>query len=357
LEAIIKPFQLAIAAQLIDNYKGDMPFATYFTAQCKLHPNWGSRDRKIYRQACYAFFRLGFAAKQGTTQNNILLALQGAEEIIGQIDTRSVFPDNKLVSPMIVFEDWVKGLMTQKPVYLSLVKGKEDKVKSMLEERGIPYDTLNENCLRIGPNANCNDITDMGLAWIMDISSQEAAGKVRINAGDEVWDCCSGAGGKALFLTNKYGNDIKLTCSDSRFTILNNLKERFYKCGLAMPHTELCDLTSPFQLSKKFDHVIADVPCSGSGTWGRTPENITRTDHAKVLFYSKLQRAIIENAGKNLARGGRLHYITCSVFSEENELNTSYFVNKAGMKPIRMEYINICGKESDWLFYSELEKL
>ena len=67
-----------------------------------------------------------------------------------------------------------------------------------------------------------------------------------------------------------------------------------------------------------FDVVVADVPCSGSGTWYRTPEHFSHFDYAKLSEYADRQKSIVQNALPFLQKGGKFYYITCSVFSVEN---------------------------------------
>ncbi len=357
METIIKPFQLAIAAELIRNYSGKVPFTSYFNEQCKQHKNWGSRDRKTYRQACYAYFRLGHASDNGTIENNIQLGLQSAEAIASQLDLKTIFPAHQKISKSIDLNKFLMDLLEQKPVYLVVLNNAQNDINTALESNGIPYNYINPSCIRVNANANCNGIIENGWASIMDQASQMAADLIKIEPGSEVWDCCSGAGGKALFITNKFKTTFKLTCSDARFSILENLKKRFQTAQMPMPHIELCDLKEPFQLNKKYDVIVADVPCSGSGTWGRTPEMIKQTDAEKISFYSELQRNIVQNAIKNLKTGGTFYYITCSVFEIENEKNTDFFAKKLGLKLIHQQYIHSTETPCDYLYFAEFKQV
>ncbi|MDG1046379.1 MAG: hypothetical protein P8P81_07220, partial [Bacteroidia bacterium] len=67
-----------------------------------------------------------------------------------------------------------------------------------------------------------------------------------------------------------------------------------------------------------FDTIIADVPCSGSGTWFRTPEHFMNFDYDSIDDFTSRQKAIIENAFPFLKTGGVFYYMTCSVFEDEN---------------------------------------
>ena len=68
----------------------------------------------------------------------------------------------------------------------------------------------------------------------------------------------------------------------------------------------------------QFDLIIADVPCSGSGTWGRTPEQLLYFEKESVSRYASLQKKILSSVSSSIKSGGYLLYITCSVFKKEN---------------------------------------
>lgn len=351
---VLKPFQLGIVRELLDNYGYDQPFANYFASVARQRRNWGSKDRKIYRNACYSFFRLGYAAKSGSLESSVQFALQDPEALKEQVQAQDIFPNKEWVSGKLDFAEWAGSLLFQRPVYLAIRQNMKDKVKKELESKGIRFQDESDSCIKTEPGAKCDSVVEKGWAWVMDYASQQAASSITASEHDTVWDCCSGAGGKALYLANRYGNNIHLTCSDRRFTMLENLKSRFATLGFAMPHIELCDLNEPFQLKQRFDTIMIDVPCSGSGTWGRTPENITTLDQGRLKHYAKLQKTIVRNALLNLKPGGKVYYITCSVFKEENEENVRHFKENFGLEEKSSSYIFKSYKESDVLFVSEL---
>ena len=80
------------------------------------------------------------------------------------------------------------------------------------------------------------------------------------------------------------------------------------------------------------DLVIADVPCSGSGTWSRTPWEMAMFDVADLTGYQQLQRSIISNALPRVAPGGHFIYITCSVYRAENEANRDFILSQGGFR-------------------------
>jgi len=79
------------------------------------------------------------------------------------------------------------------------------------------------------------------------------------------------------------------------------------------------DATFPLPFSRKFDRILVDAPCSGTGTLGRNPEIKWRLTEADLAPFQERQRKILENAMHCLAPAGKLVYATCSLEPEENE--------------------------------------
>src|SRR6185503_19320229 len=90
-----------------------------------------------------------------------------------------------------------------------------------------------------------------------------------------VWDCCAGSGGKSIMVYDIDPN-ISLTVSDVRESILSNLKKRFQQAGIKNYQSFITDLASnrPGIADLKPEVIICDAPCTGSGTWSRTPEQL-----------------------------------------------------------------------------------
>jgi 16S rRNA (cytosine967-C5)-methyltransferase len=134
--------------------------------------------------------------------------------------------------------------------------------------------------------------------------------------------------------------NMELTVTDIRKSILENLQERFNKAGVKTYQSMLADLSRPVKgIKPKYDLIIADVPCSGSGTWGRTPEEMHFFSAEKLAEYSALQKQIIANTLPALLPGGQFLYITCSVYADENEAAVNYMVQQLSFRLNRMENI------------------
>jgi 16S rRNA (cytosine967-C5)-methyltransferase len=132
-----------------------------------------------------------------------------------------------------------------------------------------------------------------------------------------------------------------ITVSDIRESILHNLKGRFHTAGIKNYDAFVADLTRPVPPAapvvpapsvtpSKSDLILADVPCTGSGTWSRTPEELYFFNPRQLTRYSEMQQQIISNVAANLAPDAWLIYSTCSVFKKENEEMVT-FIGESGL--------------------------
>ena len=191
-------------------------------------------------------------------------------------------------------------------------------------------------------------------AVIQDYSSQQVLGPlgrvIDVATKFSCWDCCAASGGKSILLRDHY-HHAELTVSDLRESILFNLRNRFKRAGIKNYTSFVADLSLvDLPVKKIFDLVICDAPCSGSGTWSRTPEQLLFFKNEKVIDYSSLQKKIALNATKGVRQGGYFLYITCSVFSKENEGVVEFIRSECGMQLLSAEYIKGYQEKADTLF-------
>ncbi|MBK5285719.1 MAG: RsmB/NOP family class I SAM-dependent RNA methyltransferase, partial [Bacteroidia bacterium] len=170
------------------------------------------------------------------------------------------------------------------------------------------------------------------------------------------WDACSGSGGKSLLLYEKE-NSVKPTVSDTREKILFNLKERFKRAGIRNYKTQILNLeTESFPSDELFDGIIVDAPCTGSGTWARSPEWLSCFNPKSINEYSARQKLIVGNVLKNLKQNSPVIYITCSVFKMENEENVNYFTENFNLALEKSGYMKGYEKGADTLFVARMIK-
>ncbi len=159
-----------------------------------------------------------------------------------------------------------------------------------------------------------------GLFEVQDEGSQLVALLLEPRRHEMIADLCAGAGGKTLALGALAGNTGTVYAFDVSAARLARLKPRLARAGLdnvrivALRHEREERLE---RLAGKLDRVLADVPCSGTGTLRRNPDLKWRTLDLGAL--SAAQRRILEAAAALVKPGGRLVYATCSLLAEENE--------------------------------------
>ena len=105
-----------------------------------------------------------------------------------------------------------------------------------------------------------------------------------------------------------------------------------------------------------FSFILADLPCTGSGTWSRTPEAMYFFNPQSISNYRQRQEKILSNINTRLKPGGTLVYITCSVFAEENEGIISFIKTRSKLIPGQSELILGYHEAADSMYVSRMEK-
>ena len=166
-----------------------------------------------------------------------------------------------------------------------------------------------------------------------------------------MWDCCAGSGGKSIMLFDLNKN-LSITVTDIRKSILVNLEKRFKEAGIKKYQSFVADLSIENSKLKtqNYDLIIADVPCSGSGTWSRTPEALFFFSEKEIERFNKLQKNIIGNVIPDLKKDGKLIYITCSVFKKENEEVVDFIRSTYHLKLEEMSVLKGYDKKADTMF-------
>ena len=164
-----------------------------------------------------------------------------------------------------------------------------------------------------------------GLVELQDLSPQRAVAALGDLSGQSVLDFCAGGGGKALALAAQ--GAARVMAHDANPVRMADLPARAARAGAAI------ELAAP---QGRFDLVLADVPCSGSGTWGRDPDARWRFAPGDLARLAQVQARILEDALAFLRPGGRLAYMTCSVLRAENEDRIAEFTARKGLELLEM---------------------
>ncbi|GFZ79453.1 rRNA cytosine-C5-methylase [Elstera cyanobacteriorum] len=168
-----------------------------------------------------------------------------------------------------------------------------------------------------------------GVVEIQDEGSQLVALLADAKPGQWVIDYCAGAGGKTLALAADMANKGRLIASDISVQRLERAVTRLRRAGVHNVERRALggENASWFKRQAgKFDRVLVDAPCSGTGTWRRNPDMKWRIGPDDVAELTQKQREILGNAAKLVKPGGRLIYATCSLLPDENEASVDAFL-------------------------------
>ncbi|MGN6267574.1 MAG: Fmu (Sun) domain-containing protein [Ginsengibacter sp.] len=383
---------LDYARVLLENYNGREPFHLYLKKYFSLNKKHGSKDRRIISSLCYDYFRLGAAVSSriSITQKLLLSVflvenkpsrilkdlepswnemienpLPEKVSIVKDIfDLQNIFPFNDELSTGIDVALLNFSFLIQPKLFIRIRPGKKKMVLQKLKKANISFEILHPDCLSFANSENINRFLHLDdEAVIQDYNSQQTLAILKNEITDKfeifsVWDCCAASGGKSILAYDLFKN-INLTVSDTRKNILKNLSDRFKRAGITNYFSFVADLSAAGAvkaIKNSFDVIIADVPCSGSGTWARTPEQLLFFQQNEIEKYALLQRQIVMNAMPFLKPNGYLLYITCSVFKKENEENVAFFTEKNTLTLINSEYLKGYEVQADTLFVALIKK-
>ena len=382
--------QLRTFLKIFESFPGDRPITKFLPEFFKKNKQMGSTDRRVASRLLYNYFRIGKALLNKSIEERLFIA----EFLCNSVDNpflhhfradlnekiqlpfdeklaflqeheglvlREVFPFCKHFSEGIDESKFLSSFFFQPDLFIRVKSESLAMVLKTLQESSIGYKQIEELTIALPNGTNLNalfpEISFLIKPYeVQDLSSQHTLSYFKPNPYEYWWDACAASGGKSLLLFSEQPN-IKLLVSDIRESVLNNLDERFIAAGLRTYQKKIIDLTKnadPELHHYEFDGIILDAPCSGSGTWGRTPEMISQFEDFKIQGFQNLQKIIAANAIKYLKPGKPLIYITCSVFREENEEVIQYLVSEHNMKLESLELIKGYDKKADTMFVARL---
>lgn len=175
------------------------------------------------------------------------------------------------------------------------------------------------------------DAFKQGWFDIQDEGSQLLALVSDVKAGQKVVDFCAGAGGKTLALAAMMSNKGTIYACDVHSKRLEQLTIRAKRAGVHNVRTHVLSSEHDKWVKKHrelADVVLIDAPCSGTGTWRRSPDSRWNLTEQGLNNLIALQSSILDSAKRLVKPGGTLLYATCSLLEDENENQISSFLNK-----------------------------
>lgn len=231
------------------------------------------------------------------------------------------------------------------------LKATRDEVRARLQSEGFvthPCE-LSKYALRLDNPARLftSEAFQNGLFEMQDEGSQLIAELVEPARGSRVLDACAGSGGKTLGLSALMGGSGALFALDTSDRKIEELRRRARRAGahnIRVMRTAHDDFPAEIQALKgKFNRVLVDAPCGGSGALRRNPEARWRAERGQLEGLQPLQETLLRRALEYCADGGRAIYATCSLLRAENETLVEKILAEGGCEIVPLKLI--FGKE------------
>ena len=199
-----------------------------------------------------------------------------------------------------------------------------------------------------------------GLVSVQDAGAQRAAALLDLRDGQRVLDACAAPGGKSAHILETA--DVALTALEIDAARGADIERTLARLGLRA-QVRVADASAPEHWwdGAPFERILADVPCSASGIARRHPDTKWLRRAEDLARFAERQSRILDALWRTLATGGKLLYVTCSVFSEENGAVIEAFLARTARAhrapladggPAQL----LPGPEHDGFFFALLEK-
>ena len=317
------------------------------------HPNFGSRDRRLYREIVYTYLRYQpwlepIKGDQDKLIDHLILLANPTKEVTPLYPTldpilaeaagspnryrhlgkqaenfRELLPDWMLerFSRDLEEIDWQR-FFSRPPIWLRCGNIELETAAARLKETFPDQAEKIQFFPKLGESLSCppdlpvkqSSLFKEGLIEIQDISSQALLQLLNIPLLGRWFDACAGAGGKTLQLSQKLGKRGNVIAYDERAEALAELAKRARR-----NRCQNIEIAKEAPMPGKFDGVLVDAPCSGSGTWRRHPYLMRQFTEAMEVDIVAKQLQLLERYSTCTRDGGLLVYCTCSLSKSENE--------------------------------------
>ena len=167
---------------------------------------------------------------------------------------------------------------------------------------------------------------------VQDAASQYASAALEAGPGQAIVDLCAGGGGKTLAIASLTDNDADILACDTNRARLQQLAPRADRAGATRIETRLLnpgqESSMLGDLQGRAARVFVDAPCSGSGTWRRSPELRWRLTPSRLDRHLADQAKLIDIGAELVAPGGKLLYAVCSIITREGRAQVDDFLNR-----------------------------
>lgn len=296
---------------------------------------FGSRDRRLYRELIYTTLRY-LPWIEPCVKSDPAEAVRRVAWLAAEIPATAAFraafatgprPEGDLAEllpswfrahcPEIFTDDERAAQLRRAPLWIRIQTDDAKSVTDEFDQAGWKWrrSPILPSALEVMGDVDLTTTRafEAGAFEIQDLGSQLILESVGVGVGETWFDACAGAGGKSLQLAGLVGPTGHVAAADIRDSALEELAKRAARAG-----RKNIGVGAPASAGV-FDGVLVDAPCSGSGTWRRSPHLKWQTTPALIEKRAALQRTLIARYAQCVRRGGRLVYATCSLSPHENE--------------------------------------
>ena len=194
---------------------------------------------------------------------------------------------------------------------------------NQLEKNNIKYELiLDKNYIQINESINVQNLPGFveGLIYIQDPAAQLAINFLDLKNHLKILDLCAAPGGKATHILERF--NVLLDCYDINEERLSLIRDNLNRLGLQ------ANILSQLKTSHQYDRILIDAPCSGSGVVRRNVDIKIMRREEDIKKFQDQQMQLLEQGWSHLKKNGKLLYITCSIFNDENEDVIRLFLKK-----------------------------
>jgi len=232
-----------------------------------------------------------------------------------------------------------------------------DDYLARLTDAGITATAIGESGLALAKPVPVESLLGFaaGLLSVQDPGAQMAAALLDPKPGSRVLDACAAPGGKTAHLLER--SDLDLLALDLKPSRCRRIEENLARLGLtASVKSADCFKLNTWWDGQPFDAVLADVPCTASGVVRRNPDSKWLRREDDIASFARTQSRILDALWQVVRPGGKLLYVTCSVFPTENGVQIARFLERQPEARRCHEEQLLPTADHDGFFYCLLEK-
>jgi 16S rRNA (cytosine967-C5)-methyltransferase len=196
-----------------------------------------------------------------------------------------------------------------------------------LTAEGLTPRAAGDVCVTLERSVPVTRLPGFTEGWIsvQDAGAQRAAAFLDLAAGQRVLDACAAPGGKAAHILEQA--DVDLLALDNDPARLARVNQNLERLGLtAAVRCADAARVEDWWDGRPFDRILADVPCTGSGVVRRHPDIKWLRREEDIANLAAQAAALLDSLWRALCPGGKLLFVTCSVFQEENRAQIDKFI-------------------------------